>query len=103
MIIQTKRCDKMEKTISATEAVRDFSTLLNHIKFRGDRYIIKRSGKPVACMGSVEEAKTLKPLEELKYILEQLPRLENDLENFAEDLVRTAVEQPLPPEESPWV
>jgi hypothetical protein len=99
----SKRRDKMEKTISATEAVRDFSTLLNHIRFRGDRYIIKRSGKPVACMGSFEDAKTLKPLEELKYVLEQLPKLGNDLENFAEDLVSTAVEQPLPPEETPWV
>ena len=92
----------MEKTISATEAVRDFSTLLNHIRFRGDRYIIKRNGKPVACMGSFEDAKTVTPLEELKSILEQLPRLGKDLNNFAEDLVRTSVEQPLPPEEPTW-
>jgi len=92
----------MEKTISATEAVRDFSTLLNHIRFRGDRYIIKRSGKPVACMGSFKDVKTVTPLEELKSILEQLPRLGKDLNNFAEDLVRTSVEQPLPPEEPTW-
>ena len=92
----------MEKTISATEAVRDFSTLLNHIRFRGDRYIIKRSGKPVACMGSIKDAETVTPLEELKSILEQLPRLGKDLNYFAEDLVRTSVEQPLPPEEPTW-
>ena len=93
----------MEKTISATEAVRDFSTLLNHIRFRGDRYIIKRSGKPVAYMGSLGEAKPPTPLAELESVFKQLPKLGEDLDNFARDLVSTAAEQPLPPEEPKWV
>ena len=93
----------MEKIISATEAVRDFSTLLNHIRFRGDRYIIKRSGKPVAYMGSLGGAKTPTPLAELASVFEKLPKLGKDLDNFAKDLVSTAAEQPLPPEELQWV
>jgi hypothetical protein len=32
----------MEKHISATDAVREFSELLNRVKFRGERYIIER-------------------------------------------------------------
>jgi antitoxin (DNA-binding transcriptional repressor) of toxin-antitoxin stability system len=32
----------MEKHISATDAVHEFSELLNRVKFRGERYIIER-------------------------------------------------------------
>ena len=37
----------MEKRISATRAVRDFSQVLNTIKFKGVHYIIERGGKPI--------------------------------------------------------
>jgi len=36
----------MEKEVTATEAVRDFSGLLNTVKFNGASYIIKRGGNP---------------------------------------------------------
>ncbi len=32
----------MDKAVTATEAVRDFSGLLNTIKFEGETHIIKR-------------------------------------------------------------
>ena len=44
----------MEKTVSATEAVRKFSELLNSIKYRGDRYTILKGGEPVAFIGPLE-------------------------------------------------
>jgi len=45
----------MEKRISATRAVRDFSEVLNTIKFKGVHYIIERGGKPIASMKSIDE------------------------------------------------
>ena len=38
----------MENRITATQAVREFSELLNKIRFRGEHYIIVRNGRPVA-------------------------------------------------------
>ena len=92
----------MEKEITATEAVRDFSDLLNRINFGGDHYIIKRGGKPVAYMGPLREANIVRPLEELKSILEELPRLDDDLEPFAADLESFWRHQPSLPEEDLW-
>ena len=92
----------MEKVITATEAVKDFSALLNSIKFRGDRYIIQRSGKPVASMLPFKEATKSRPLKELKLILDELPRLKEDTEGFAADLEALRKHQPSLPEGSPW-
>ena len=40
----------MEKRISANMAARDFSEVLNSIKFKDVHYIIERGGKPIASM-----------------------------------------------------
>jgi len=92
----------MEKRITATQAVRDFSELLNKIKFKGDRYIIERSGKPVARMEPVREAKKAKTLKELKSLLKELPRLDEELDAFAADLEGIRKDQPPLPEEGMW-
>ncbi len=44
----------MTKTITATEAVRKFSEILNSIKYTGNDYTIMRGGKPVATIRSAE-------------------------------------------------
>jgi antitoxin (DNA-binding transcriptional repressor) of toxin-antitoxin stability system len=92
----------MEKVITATEAVKDFSTLLNSLKFRGDHYIIQRSGKPVACMFPFDEATKSRALKELKSILDELPRLNEDIEDFAAALEALRKHQPSVPEGSSW-
>jgi antitoxin (DNA-binding transcriptional repressor) of toxin-antitoxin stability system len=92
----------MEKEITATEAVRDFSNLLNRIKFGGDHYIIKRGGKPVAYMGPLREGIMVRPLEELELILNELPELDDELETFAADLENLWRQQPSLPEEALW-
>ena len=92
----------MEKHITATQAVREFSELLNKIKFKGDRYIIKRSGKPVAQMEPIREAKKAKMLKELKSLLKELPRLDQELDAFAADLEGVRKDQPPLPEEGMW-
>lgn len=92
----------MAKRISATKAVRDFSELLNKIKFKGDHYIIERSGKPVALMEPIKDVKNAGTLKELKFLLKELPRLDDELEAFAADLEDIWKTQPPLPEESTW-
>ena len=76
----------MEKRISATRAVRDFSEVLHTIKFKGSHYIIERGGKPVASMKPIDEKTDLKTLGELKALLKKLPNLDEELNAFSEDL-----------------
>lgn len=37
----------MERTISATRAAREFSELLNRVRYRGETFCIERGGEPV--------------------------------------------------------
>ncbi len=85
----------MEKRISATRAVRDFSEVLNTIKFKGVHYIIERGGKPVATMNPIDEKTDFKTLGELKALLKKLPRLDEELESFVSDLEDIYKNQPL--------
>ena len=85
----------MKKRISATRAVRDFSEVLNTIKFKGAHYIIERGGKPIASMKSVDEKVDSLTLGELQALLKKLPRLEEELDDFATDLEEISRNQPL--------
>ncbi len=84
----------MEKRISATRAVRDFSEVLNTIKFKRIHYIIERGGKPVASMKPIDEETDCRTLGELKALLKKLPRLDEELNAFAEDLADIRKDQP---------
>jgi len=92
----------MEKRISATRAVREFSEILNTIKFKGVNYIIERGGKPIACMKSIDEKIDPMTLGELKPLLKKLPRLEEELDAFASDLEEISRNQPLMSEGDLW-
>ena len=92
----------MEKHISATDAVREFSELLNRVKFRGERYIIVRTGKPVARIEPTDPSPKRRTLSELGRLLDELPRLGDELESFAADIEVTRGEQLRLPEESQW-
>jgi len=85
----------MEKRISATRAVREFSEVLNTIKFKGVNFIIERGGKPIASMKSIDEKIDPMTLGELKTLLKKLPRLEEELDAFASDLEEISRKQPL--------
>ena len=85
----------MEKRISATRAVREFSEVLNTIKFKGVHYIIERGGKPIASMKSIDEKLDSMTLGDLKTLLRKLPRLEEELDAFASDLEEISRNQPL--------
>lgn len=65
----------MRKAIGATEVVRNFSEILNAIKYTGRDYVIMKSGKPVAHIGPVESNRTGPTLGDLPDILKGLPPL----------------------------
>jgi len=92
----------MEKRITATQAVRDFSELLNTIKFKGVHYIIERGGKPVASMKPIDDSKDSATLGDLKILLRKLPRLDEECEAFASDLEDIRKNQPLMAMEDVW-
>ena len=85
----------MEKRISATQAVRDFSELLNTIKFKGVHYIIERGGKSVASMKPIGDTKDSMTLGDLKALLKKLPRLDEECDAFASDLENIMKYQPV--------
>jgi len=92
----------MEKRISATRAVRDFSEVLNTIKFKGVHYIIERGGKPIASMKSIDEKVDPMTLGELKSLLKKLPKLAKELDAFASDIAKISNNQPLMPTGDLW-
>jgi len=92
----------MEKRISATEAVRKFSEILNSIKYKGERYTVIRGGKPVASIRPVETPIKEKFLGELRELLKSVPKLGDEAEKFEEDLKEILKLQPFAPKENKW-
>ncbi|HUK51872.1 MAG TPA: hypothetical protein VL099_01130 [Candidatus Binatia bacterium] len=74
----------MKSRISATQAVRGFSELMNRVRYRGESFVVERGGKPIceilpaspASFSGVELANLLralpKPDEEYLAIVEAL-------------------------------
>jgi prevent-host-death family protein len=93
---------QMAKAISATEAVRKFSEILNSVKYRGESFTIVRGGKPVATIYPVESLPKRKPLRELRDLVKSLPRLGDEAERFRKDLKEIRKHQPTLPKETKW-
>jgi prevent-host-death family protein len=92
----------MKKTITATEAVRKFSEMLNSVRYAGEQYIIVRGGKPIAFLSSAESASKQKTLRDLKNLFEQLPKLADESKKFEMDLKNIIHQQPRIPRKSLW-
>ncbi len=92
----------MEKRISATEAVRKFSEILNSVKYKGERYTVIRGGKPIASICPIEIPLKEKSLGELKELLKSIPELGDEAGKFGEDLKEILKHQPSLPEENKW-
>ena len=84
----------MEKRISATRAAKDFSEVLNTIKFKNIHYIIERGGKLAPSMNPIAEKPDQVTLGQLKSLLKKLPRLGEELDAFASDLEAGTKNQP---------
>jgi len=92
----------MEKIVSATEAVRKFSEILNSIRYRGESYTIVRGGKPIASISPVETSYRKRVLGDLKEIVKDIPRLGADADRFGRDLGDVMKRQPPMPKEDKW-
>ena len=84
----------MIQTITVTDAVRNFSELLNGIRYGGERYTILKRGKPSATIGPAEGSEKERNLSDLKEIIRNIPRLEDDGDAFARDIARAIAVQP---------
>ncbi|MBI2355203.1 MAG: type II toxin-antitoxin system Phd/YefM family antitoxin [Deltaproteobacteria bacterium] len=92
----------MQTAISSTEAVRNFSELLNNIKYRGDRYTVIRGGKPAASLVPVEPARIVATLADLRKIMRALPHLDSSDMSFEADVMAAANSQPSMPKALSW-
>lgn len=92
----------MAERITATRVVREFSELLNEVRYKSQSYIVERNGKPIARLVPVSEQMEGKRLKELKALLSLLPPCGDDLEAFAADLEKIAGHQPSLPAGDPW-
>jgi antitoxin (DNA-binding transcriptional repressor) of toxin-antitoxin stability system len=92
----------MEEIVTATRAVREFSDLLNTIKFKGRTFVIERGGKPVARMTPIDLPRKTACLKDLSRLLRELPELGAEAEGLGKDLLRITQKQPPLPAGSPW-
>jgi len=92
----------MRLSISSTEAVRNFSELLNNIKYRGDRYTVIRGGKPAASLVPVEPVREGATLADLREVMQHLPHLDSTDKEFEADVMAAANAQPSMPEAMSW-
>ena len=92
----------MGKAVSATEAVRKFSEILNSVHYRGESYTIIRGGKPVASISPVETLPKRKFLRDLRELMKDLPRLGKEADRFAKALKEIRKHQPTLPKEIKW-
>ncbi len=84
------------RRLSATEAARGFSEMLNRVRYRGERFIIERGGVPIG------ELRPAAPVRftgaDLLALLRSLPTVDGE---FFDDVESAARNQPRLPE-SPW-
>jgi prevent-host-death family protein len=75
----------MKSGISATEAARRFSELMNRVRYRGESFIVERSGKPIC------EILPARPPRfsgaELVNLLRSLPKPDEQYLALAEELI----------------
>jgi len=87
----------MESHISATEAARTFSDILNRVRYRGEAFVVERGGEPICRISPVAGASGFTAADLLK-LLEVAPAPDPAYLDAVEAVARN---QPLLPG-SPW-
>ena len=87
---------RTSRRLTATEAARGFSELLNRVRYRGERFIIERGGVPIGELRPTAPVPFTGP--DLLALLRSLPPVDD---GFFDDVERAAAEQSGLPE-SPW-
>ena len=80
----------MNTTITATEAARRFSDLLNRVRYRGETFRIVRSGEEVAQLTAASPRSETS----LRTLVSKLQAERTNDPEFADDLERIQAEQP---------
>jgi antitoxin (DNA-binding transcriptional repressor) of toxin-antitoxin stability system len=87
--------------LTVTEVVRNFSEILGRVRFKGERFILLKGGKPVAELRPAKGPARLH-LRDLPEVLAALPHLgAADADRFARDLESARVAVGLAPA-APW-
>ena len=75
----------MKSRISATEAARSFSELMNRVRYRGESFVVERGGKPIC------EILPAKPISfsgaELASLLRSLPKPDEGYLAIVEEMI----------------
>lgn len=85
------------KRITATQAARRFSDLLNRIRYAGDSFLVERNGEPICRMDPVGT----RPKATVADLAEFLEHADWPDAGFADDLEKIQRGQPRLPK-SPW-
>jgi antitoxin (DNA-binding transcriptional repressor) of toxin-antitoxin stability system len=86
----------MKTHISATQAARTFSDLLDRVQYRGEEFIVERGGEPVCQI--VPARPVVRTVADLVHLLRTIPKPDDEYLDILEDITKN---QPsLPP--SPW-
>ena len=90
----------MKRTISVTEAVRNFADFINRVVYRGEHFVLERGGRPVARLVPVPQSARLGDLPDF---LASVPELgPEEAEALDRDLRRASEDLPPLPEVDPW-
>ena len=93
MIREAPVADRGSQTVSATDAARNFSELLNRVHYRGETFVIERSGTAVGQLGPAAPGPF--SLSDLVSLLRSLPVVDA---GFFDDVEAAAKGQPPLPE-----
>lgn len=85
--------------ISVTQAVRQFSDLLNRVFYQGTIVELERGNKVIARISPVAPESPLK-VKNLNRLFADLPSLGEDAKAFAKDLAD--IRKQVPPEQNKW-
>ncbi len=90
----------MPTKLTVTEVVRNFSEILGRVRYKSERFVLTKGGKPVAELGPLDSA-ALVHLGDLPVVLAGLPHLEpEDADGFARDLESGRIA--IGPAATPW-
>ena len=96
LIRETAAEYRVVRRISATDAARNFSDLLNRVRYRGESFVIERNGEAVGELRPAAPAVVTGA--DLLRLMSSLPRVDEEFLAEVEGVART---QPTIPD-SPW-
>jgi len=85
----------MKSHISATEAARKFSDLLNRVQYQGEEFIVERGGEPLCRITPVGASK--RTVADLVRVLRSVPKPDEGYWKAVEGAIKSQPKPPRPP------